>query len=177
MTRLDAAGARTLGTNPFWSYRVQEIGDAQRYYFIDVPDSVLALPVSTRARVLLVKQARPALNVVTLEFPGGSLRHGESVIEGAMRELAEETGLSPGATPYLVATLAPSTGCSTERCHVVAMPMVDELSALAEPGLELQWAEGQDVLGLLLRQKPADAVAVAAWAAFGGEKEADLEAL
>ncbi|MEJ7787434.1 MAG: NUDIX hydrolase, partial [Solirubrobacteraceae bacterium] len=140
--------ARTLATNPFWSYCVMEEIGAGPHYFIDVPDSALALAISSDRRVLLVTQRRPALEKVTLEFPGGSLHPGENAIEGAERELAEETGLVPGAPPYPIATLAPSTGCSSERCHVIVVPDVDDASTRAESGLELQWTRHQDVLGL-----------------------------
>ena len=161
---------RTLGTNPYWDYRVKESDRAGRHYFIDVPDSVLILAVSMHHRVLLVRQFRPVLGAETVEFPGGSLERGECIVDGARRELVEETGLEPASSPESVATLAPSTGCSTERCHVVAIAGLEESSARAEDGLEVLWIDRHEVASLLLGEEPIDAVALAAWAAFGERK-------
>ncbi len=52
--------------------------------------SVLALTKNREA--VLVKQFRHAAQTVVWEFPGGVVDDGESPLEGARRELAEETG-------------------------------------------------------------------------------------
>jgi 8-oxo-dGTP pyrophosphatase MutT (NUDIX family) len=52
--------------------------------------SVLAL--TKNQEVVLVKQFRHAAQAVVWEFPGGVVDDGETPLEGARRELAEETG-------------------------------------------------------------------------------------
>ena len=52
--------------------------------------SVLAL--TKNREVVLVKQFRHAAQAVVWEFPGGVVDDGETPLEGARRELAEETG-------------------------------------------------------------------------------------
>lgn len=52
--------------------------------------SVLAL--TKNQEVVLVKQFRHAAQSVVWEFPGGVVDDGENPLEGARRELAEETG-------------------------------------------------------------------------------------
>jgi 8-oxo-dGTP pyrophosphatase MutT (NUDIX family) len=44
--------------------------------------------------VILVEQYRHGIDDVTLEIPGGGVNRGESFLEGAKRELLEETGYS-----------------------------------------------------------------------------------
>ena len=46
----------------------------------------------SQEEVILVRQFRPPRGVRTLEFPAGYLDKGESPVEAARRELAEETG-------------------------------------------------------------------------------------
>ncbi len=59
--------------------------------------SVLAL--TKNQEVVLVRQFRHAAQAVVWEFPGGVVDDGESPLEGARRELAEETGYT---TPNLI---------------------------------------------------------------------------
>ena len=65
-----------------------------RYYVIDFPDWVNVLPVTESGGLILLKQYRHASKRVHIEVPGGSLdpHRGETVEEGAKRELLEETG-------------------------------------------------------------------------------------
>ena len=62
------------------------------YYRIKAPDSVVILAITNQNEIVLVRQYRPAIEKVTWELPAGCLNKGESPIEAAQRELAEETG-------------------------------------------------------------------------------------
>ncbi len=55
-------------------------------------DAVGVIAVFEDDSVLLVKQYRPAVRMVTLEIPAGLLELGECPMEAALRELEEETG-------------------------------------------------------------------------------------
>ena len=79
---------------PFFS--IEEIGsplDAERpYYRLTGPDSAIVLLFNHRAEVLVVRQLRPALGEVTVEFPAGAIDTGEEPSAAAKREVFEETG-------------------------------------------------------------------------------------
>lgn len=55
-------------------------------------DAVGVIAVFEDDTALLVKQYRPAVNMVTLEIPAGLLEKDECPINAALRELEEETG-------------------------------------------------------------------------------------
>ena len=57
------------------------------------PGAVCCLPVTKDGDIILVNQFRYALGKVTLEIPAGKLEKGEDPVEGAKRELLEETGV------------------------------------------------------------------------------------
>lgn len=56
------------------------------------PDSAIALVFNEKAEILVVRQFRPSLGTVTIEFPAGAIDPGEKPIDAAVREVLEETG-------------------------------------------------------------------------------------
>ncbi len=56
------------------------------------PNWVNVVALTPGNRVVLVKQFRHGTQEVTIEIPGGQIEAGESPLEAAKRELAEETG-------------------------------------------------------------------------------------
>ena len=82
------------------------------------PGGVAVLALDGEDRVYLVRQYRYPIRPLLLELPAGKLDHGqEDPIEGARRELAEETGLEAGEWTYLGHILA-SPGFCTEDLHM-----------------------------------------------------------
>lgn len=62
------------------------------YHVLEYPDWTLALCQDMAHRLVLVEQYRHAIGRLSLEFASGMLEAGEAPVEGARRELVEETG-------------------------------------------------------------------------------------
>lgn len=63
------------------------------YYYSPLGDVVQVLAVTKNNEVILVKQYKHALGQVLIELPGGMQQINRSIIESALNELEEETGV------------------------------------------------------------------------------------
>jgi ADP-ribose pyrophosphatase len=63
------------------------------YYFSELGDVVQVLAITKQNEVVLVKQYKHGLGDVLLELPGGMQQKDRSVIQSALNELEEETGI------------------------------------------------------------------------------------
>jgi len=68
-------------------------GKLRPYDFVRHLPSITVLPVTADGKILFVRQYRVGLDGMLLELPAGSLDEGEDPLDGARRELREETGL------------------------------------------------------------------------------------
>jgi len=106
-----------IGTVRVDRFRYPDGEEAQREV-IAHPGAV-AIVAHDGERLLLVRQPREAVNeTALLELPAGKLdAEGESPLETAQRELAEEVGKGARAWQHLV-TFYTSPGFVDEECHV-----------------------------------------------------------
>jgi ADP-ribose pyrophosphatase len=130
-------------------------------HFENLAVGVLALDDEDRA--LLVGQHRYALDAYSWEIPEGGVPTGETALEGARRELREETGIDAADWRELA------------RCHL-SNSVSDELAVLylatgltageATPdgteALEIQWVPFDDALEMTRDGRITDALSVIA---------------
>ena len=106
-------------------------------------DTHIAAAVITHGgRVLLIRRA-VAEGALSWVFPAGKVEPGESVLAGAVREAAEETGVEVTARYVLGERIHPGTGA---RITYVACDLV---AGTARPGssrevAEVRWVSVQD---------------------------------
>lgn len=114
-------------------------GVADAHYLINCTDFVVVIALNPQGHLLLVRQFRPAISDISLEFPSGHVEPGESPEAAARRELLEETG-HVAEDIELVTTLSPAIGRFTNRmwCYFVSVahPVADPDFKL-ETGVEL----------------------------------------
>jgi ADP-ribose diphosphatase len=87
--------ARKVFEGKLISVSVETWGDYERE-IVEHPGAVVILAVDQDDHVTLVRQLREATRQELLELPAGTLEPGESPLQTARRELAEETGLTGG---------------------------------------------------------------------------------
>lgn len=130
-------------------------------HFANLAAGVLVLDATDR--VLLVGQHRYALDEWSWEIPEGGVPAGETALEGARRELLEETGVE--ATEWReLARLHLSNSVSDEVAilflatgltHGIAAPEGTE-------ALEVRWLPFEEVLAMTLDGRITDAMTVVA---------------
>ncbi len=121
------------------------------------------LAIDERDRVVLVGQHRYTLDAYSWEIPEGGVPDGETALEGARRELREETGVEAGTWREL-ARLHLSNSVSDELA--VLFLATDLRQAAATPdateALEVRWLPFDDVLAMTLDGQITDAMTVVA---------------
>lgn len=118
---------------------------------VERPDVVAILPIDQDGLVTLVKQLRPPARRALTELPAGRIEPGEEPLEGAKRELREETGLTGGAWRPL-RTFWTTPGFCRERVHLFTAEGLDSGPAAPADDEEIQLvrvpvAELPDLLG------------------------------
>jgi ADP-ribose pyrophosphatase len=63
------------------------------YFFSPLGDVVQVLAITPQHEVVLVRQYKHALGEILLELPGGMQQKNTSIIQSALNELEEETGI------------------------------------------------------------------------------------
>ncbi len=93
-------------------------GEALPYYYLESPvDSVATVAVTAERQIVLTRQYRHPIGRVIDDLPAGRTRPGEDPLEGARRELEEETGFRAGRLIPL-ATLNPFPGSLKVTQHL-----------------------------------------------------------
>jgi 8-oxo-dGTP pyrophosphatase MutT (NUDIX family) len=87
------------------------------YGVVEIPPSVGIVALGDGGEIALVRQWRYALGKMSLEIPTGGSEPGETILEAAGRELAEETGLA-AATWIPLGSIDNSNGVTTDVAHV-----------------------------------------------------------
>ncbi len=81
------------------------------------PGAVLIVPFLAKNKIILLRQYRPVLKQYIYEFPAGTIDKGETPLECARREIAEETGFC-AKNWKLLGYIYPVPGYSTEKIYI-----------------------------------------------------------
>lgn len=125
--------------------------------------AVGVVAVGGDGRILLVGQYRYTLEQYSWEIPEGGVPDGESMLEGARRELREETGYEADTWRYLFAYTT-SNSVTDERGEMYLATGLRQ--GQAEPDetedLETRWASLDKILGEIDRGEIHDLMTIAA---------------
>jgi 8-oxo-dGTP pyrophosphatase MutT (NUDIX family) len=91
-------------------------GEEHDFYIIESSEWVNVIPITKEKEVVLIRQYRHGIRDITLEIPGGIIEPGDTLLEGARRELKEETGYTDGDMVYLGMVHA-NPAIFNNKCH------------------------------------------------------------
>lgn len=132
------------------------------------------LPIKDNGNIVMVRQYRKPFDSPFLELPAGKIDPGETSVEAAKRELAEETGYRAGKIEAL-GRMIPSVGYNTEVLYLYIAtdlkegePSPDEHEELDIVEMKLEDAikmvisgeieDGKTQIGLLLGEKKLECI-------------------
>ncbi len=87
-------------------------------FVLEQPNWVNVIPLTDDGQVVMVEQWRHGTRTVELETPGGLIEGGESPLDCARRELAEETGYEAG-TVELLGKMCPNPAIQSNTQYFV----------------------------------------------------------
>ncbi|MER3451180.1 MAG: ADP-ribose pyrophosphatase [Thermus sp.] len=125
--------------------RILNLALEGRYEIVEHRPAVAVLAFKD-GKMLFVRQPRIAVGLSPLELPAGLLEEGETPLEAAKRELAEEAGLT-GEFTYLFRFYV-SPGFTDELCHVFLVENLRAMEATPDEdeALEVVWMRPEEAL-------------------------------
>lgn len=98
------------------------------YYVLEYPTWVNIIAITTDGKFLMVEQYRHALGEVLTELVAGCVEEGEEPIEGAKRELFEETGYGSGQWEQ-IAVLSPNAAANNNLSYSFVATGVEKIGS------------------------------------------------
>jgi 8-oxo-dGDP phosphatase len=149
-------GERTVYDNPWVRLVLVDVeppsGRRFEHHVVRLQRVALALVSDVQDRVLMLRRHRFVTGQVGWELPGGIVDAGESSVEAARRETAEETGWEPAELRPLAA-FQPMIGMVDTPHDVFWTDVVRKIgdpTDVEESG-EVGWVAAEDVIGMIDR--------------------------
>lgn len=148
-------------------YLLQADGTRRVREIVEHAPGAAVVAIDKDGQVLLARQWRPAVDAHVLELPAGLVDPGETPLETAGRELAEETGYKARHLEPLVSFYS-SPGFSTELLHVFVATDLQpaDVAQDEEEEIELVRLPLEEAIQRVLRGEISDAKTVAGLLAY-----------
>ena len=143
------------------------------YYVLEYPDWVNVIAITKEGQIVMEKQYRHGLEVISTELPCGVIEEGEEPLEAAKRELLEETGYSGGEWSKLM-TLSPNPSSMNNLAHcflAVGVEKTAQQSLDENEDLEVLLMSEDEVKALLHEGGICQALMVAPLYKYFSQKE------
>jgi 8-oxo-dGTP pyrophosphatase MutT (NUDIX family) len=134
------------------------------YGIVEIPPSVGILALDDRDEIALVSQWRYTLGKMSLEIPTGGSEAGETILEAAGRELAEEAGVT-AATWIPLGSIDNSNGVTTDVSHIyiarALAPLPGGQGRQGDEEIEVVWLPFSEAVARVLAGEITESVSVA----------------
>lgn len=115
-------------------------GQTAELEIIRHPGAAAVVPVREDGRVVIIRQHRHAAGGMIFEIPAGRLETGETPLDGARRELAEEAGFEASRWDAL-GWIWTTPGFTDEKIHLFLARGLSPVSAAHEPDEVIETAD------------------------------------
>ncbi len=145
-----------------WSVQLPDGSIIPDHHVLDYPgEAVGVIPIGTDGRVLLIDHYRFMTDTRGWEIPSGGIDAGETVRQGAARELLEESGYT--ATDWqILGKYHPSNGSSNQVFHAVIARGLTRQSAPLDQNetLGLRWVTLDELRELIAQNAILDGLSL-----------------
>lgn len=114
------------------------------WYYWDSNDSAMVVGETKSNELVMIRQYRYLPDCEVIEFPSGKIEDGESIVDGAHREFAEETGYACKKLIKL-GEYYETYGQLNRKIHIFYGPRAEKLSSKIASGEEFEEIEVETV--------------------------------
>lgn len=121
------------------------------YYTLEYPTWINVIAITKDGKMILERQWRHGLKVVSTEIPAGVVEKGENPMDAAKRELQEETGYGGGTWTQFLVT-APNPSAMNNLCYTYlaeGVELVSDTHLDATEDLEVFFRDKDEVYEML----------------------------
>lgn len=168
MKKPTVRSSEIIHTNPWFRIRHDILtwpnGNPGQYFVSEFPGASCIICVRDE-KILTVTQYRHTMNGESIELPMGALKPGQSPLEGAKRELQEETGYQAAEWNELGSFFSLNGSCRNIM-HVFAASDLTEVSTQredSEADMTVNWLALTEWQRLIRKGKIGDGESLAAW--------------
>ncbi len=134
MKKWKKLSTEVINKNPWTSFLHDKFrlpnGKEGDYYYLHSNGAVIIFAIRSDGKIILTRQYRYLFDQISLEFPSGGIKEGQTPEDAAVDELAEEGGVKAAQSKY-IRKLSPANGVYDEYLHIfVAWDLED---AYAKP--------------------------------------------
>ena len=166
---LEKISEEVLHENPWWKYKhdiyKKPNGDSGDYFYGETNGNAMIIPILPDGQLVMVVQSRYLRGKESIEFPCGGIMDGDTILETAKKELAEETGCL--ADEFIkVGEFEGLNGVFKDVCHVFLAYVTEQKEQKLDDSedMEVIYRRSDEIDEMVQKNEIWDGQTMAAWA-------------